>query len=809
MTTYKQIIDNGPTSNRINIVIIGDGYTQTELVTKYPGDYNKLINDMFLPGPLNEPFNSYSKYFNVYVVSIASKESGADQPLKGIYKDTALGSSFSWGGGVERALGFNTNLADIAVTEALEGTNVVPHIKVGLVNTSKSGGSAYPGLWGVGNTGPNMVETTLHEIGHSYAFLADEYSHAGASPGFQEPSEVNVTWDKTGAKWSHWMGYDDGILGPVGVFEGAKYMPKGAYRPTENSKMKAHDKPFNAISQEALLLQYYTNIDHADDFSLKGFNFISSVYTYSIGESVNGGKSDLKTAGQHNSVKITNNYTTDTLYATLQSGSLWADTTKYKISEGYNGYSKTLRTRDVLRIEDSKGKVLADIDCSGDNYVINADGTITQTNGTHAMQFISAVNYVNNPGAFFVDPIDKDKITIEWTVAGNKLDSKKGKYSLEVQDLNLSNGTHKVTATLEDPTTKVRKSNTIMKKTIDWHIKIDNSNTKWTTDGTFGDDTINLGDGNDVVSGQEGNDTIKGGKGNDTITGGEGNDILHGGAGNDIIDCGAGDDTIDGGDGDDTISSGTGSDLLKGNNGSDKIYLKADGVWATSIDKDGNTVDSQAANISSSKTIFEKVRIVGKNKFDDVIEGNNGIDVLNLTAGSDAFFFHDSLSSFNSTLTLADDTFGRKNVGRFVSIETINGGDGNDLIDLTSPDTQISDAMIVNGGAGNDVIWSSAGTDTLNGGDGDDVLFGAKGIDNLTGGNGADTFEFCNQSGNDIIKDYNKSDGDKLAFYIQNGDNKSVSFSGDTITWGSLQIQLEGLTLSSENDFIVEYDIVA
>ena len=66
MTTYKQIIDNGPTSNRINIVIIGDGYTQTELVTKYPGDYNKLINDMFLPGPLNEPFNSYSKYFNVY-----------------------------------------------------------------------------------------------------------------------------------------------------------------------------------------------------------------------------------------------------------------------------------------------------------------------------------------------------------------------------------------------------------------------------------------------------------------------------------------------------------------------------------------------------------------------------------------------------------------------------------------------------------------------------------------------------------------------------------------------------------------------
>ena len=66
-----------------------------------------------------------------------------------------------------------------------------------------------------------------------------------------------------------------------------------------------------------------------------------------------------------------------------------------------------------------------------------------------------------------------------------------------------------------------------------------------------------------------------------------------------------------------------------------------------------------------------------------------------------------------------------------------------------------------------------------------------------------------NQSGNDIIKDYNKADGDKLAFYTQMGDNQSVSFSGDKITWGSLQIQLEGLTLSSASDVLVVYNSVA
>ena len=120
-----------------------------------------------------------------------------------------------------------------------------------------------------------------------------------------------------------------------------------------------------------------------------------------------------------------------------------------------------------------------------------------------------------------------------------------------------------------------------------------------------------------------------------------------------------------------------------------------------------------------------------------------------------------------------------------------------------------SHSIKINGENGNNMIWSSGETDTSNGGDGDDVLFGGKEIDNLTGGNGTGTFEFCNQFGNYIIKDYNKSDGDKLTFYIQSGDNQSVSFSGDKITWGSIQIQLEGLTISSANDFLVEYNTVA
>ena len=185
------------------------------------------------------------------------------------------------------------------------------------------------------------------------------------------------------------------------------------------------------------------------------------------------------------------------------------------------------------------------------------------------------------------------------------------------------------------------------------------------------------------------------------------------------------------------------------------------------------------------------------------------MDVILLTDNSDVFALDDAFSGFHQSLSLSKDLFGKDNIARIVSIEKISGEAGNDVIDLSSPNFELSDNILIEGGSGNDVIWASSGADTLNGGDGNDVLFGGKGIDNLTGGNGADTFEFCNQSGNDIIKDYNKSDGDKLAFYIQSGDNQSVSFSGDKITWGALQIQLEGLTLSSANDFLVEYNTVA
>ena len=173
------------------------------------------------------------------------------------------------------------------------------------------------------------------------------------------------------------------------------------------------------------------------------------------------------------------------------------------------------------------------------------------------------------------------------------------------------------------------------------------------------------------------------------------------------------------------------------------------------------------------------------------------------------FFLHDAIGDFNSSLSLSDDAYGRKNTYRMTSIETINGGAGDDIIDLTSPNTSISTAMVINGEAGSDVIWASAGDDTLNGGEGNDVLFGGAGVDTLTGGSGADIFEFEKASGNDVIKDYKLSQGDKLKFYLQAGDPNTISLaSGNTVKWGSLSLTFEGASFSGLSDISAEYIVL-
>jgi len=115
-------------------------------------------------------------------------------------------------------------------------------------------------------------EIALHEAGHGFHDLADEYYGKGKYTR-NEPRQVNVTADSTGAKWAHWMGYvdSDTLLGAIGVYEGAIYASEGAYRPSKNSKMgwTSDRRPasFNAVCREKIILDIYDIVDPFDSFS--------------------------------------------------------------------------------------------------------------------------------------------------------------------------------------------------------------------------------------------------------------------------------------------------------------------------------------------------------------------------------------------------------------------------------------------------------------------------------------------------------------------------------------------------------------
>ncbi len=397
------------------------------------------------------------------------------------------------------------------------------------------------------------------------------------------------------------------------------------------------------------------------------------------------------------------------------------------------------------------------------NILDNLRGDSVVTVSTLASSFFNSGNTIVkdeiiNPSVLILDAVDENLLTFEWKIDGTSQDETSSKF--DISAAGLSDGTYKITAIAKDDSNLVRLDKSSMTQTVDWVIKIDSSDNSGTTFGT------------------------------------EANDVITTGSKNDNLFLGSGDDQITSGTGNDTINLGSGADVTYAGGNDDIINLYADSIWSSK---------NEAWNINSSKVIFSKINLNGKNKFHDVINGNTGSDTLNLTTGSDAFFLHDAFGDFNNTLSVSDDAYGKKNTDRLISIETINGGDGDDIVDLTSPNTSISTAMLINGESGSDVIWASAGDDTLNGGDGDDVLFGGSGVDTLTGGLGTDIFEFENLSGNDIINDYNLSEGDKLRFYLQDGDPNSLTTSGDTVTWGSITMTLNGTTSLNLTDILYEF----
>jgi hypothetical protein len=143
------------------------------------------------------------------------------------------------------------------------------------VNDPVYGGSGGP-VVAVASTHSDSTELVLHELGHSFGKLADEYDGAGnGCDSSVEPDEVNVTKATilSMVKWNHWI--DPGtpiptistLPGVPGLYQGARYCTEGLYRPTYDSKMRSLSPPFEQINSEQLVKRYYNLVSPIDSSS--------------------------------------------------------------------------------------------------------------------------------------------------------------------------------------------------------------------------------------------------------------------------------------------------------------------------------------------------------------------------------------------------------------------------------------------------------------------------------------------------------------------------------------------------------------
>ncbi len=247
---------SGPSENRLDIVFLGDGYTEEELVT-YHSHVQRAL-DFFFD---EEPFKSFKHLINIHRVDVISSESGIDNdPSQGIRKDTALGARL-WCFGSQRSLCVNINSAQAFAANAEDVDQIIVS-----ANSRSYGGLGYTHSGIATFTGGNILspELLLHEFAHSFGLLADEYDGTGNIFSGNEPSLLNVTslsgteLIDSGLKWADWLGYDAGDgTGRVGLYEGTNLFSFGLFRPTLDSKMRTLGMPFNAPSMEAMVEQLF------------------------------------------------------------------------------------------------------------------------------------------------------------------------------------------------------------------------------------------------------------------------------------------------------------------------------------------------------------------------------------------------------------------------------------------------------------------------------------------------------------------------------------------------------------------------
>ena len=265
ITPHKYLLHNDSPEKCIDVAILAEGYTLQEMQTFYE-DADIACKSIFD----HEPFKSMKKRFNVVAVASPSTDSGVSVPRLNEWKHTAFGSHFS----TFYSDRYLTTSRVKAIHDALAG---IPyeHIII-LANTEEYGGGGIYNSYTLTTAHhPMFRPVVVHEFGHSFGGLADEYFYdndvmTDTYPLDIEPWEQNIsTQVDFAAKWKDMLSENTPVPTPAevsenyptGVYEGGGYSAKGIFRPAENCRMRTNEYPaFCLVCQRALrrIIEFYT-----------------------------------------------------------------------------------------------------------------------------------------------------------------------------------------------------------------------------------------------------------------------------------------------------------------------------------------------------------------------------------------------------------------------------------------------------------------------------------------------------------------------------------------------------------------------
>jgi len=278
---YKEqviaIEQNGSPENKVDLLIIGDGYTAAEL-DKFIKSARSMSEALFE----TSPFKEHRKDFNVWAIAPVTQESGVSRPSTSTYHDSPLGATYDAFGSERYVLTTdNRNFRRIASSSPYDFVEII-------VNNDTYGGGGIFGLFSTAAANSDWADYLfIHEFGHHFAGLADEYyssSVAYSTPkNIIEPYEPNVTALLPGEplKWQDIISKETPIPTPwpKKIYDDHAYQYQKIRQQLrkDNKPESQMDKLFH--TNQNFVEQMFSRAQHNDEIgAFKGANYSANSY---------------------------------------------------------------------------------------------------------------------------------------------------------------------------------------------------------------------------------------------------------------------------------------------------------------------------------------------------------------------------------------------------------------------------------------------------------------------------------------------------------------------------------------------------